>query len=113
MLKRDYTEVYYGLEFLEPWVARLRDDDPKQRPTAAEALTEFQDLIAKLPEEKLKARLLGRAEWPYGYRIIWVGISLWILANGVLLWWNWDRFNVAIPVSAPGPRFAGLAAVET
>jgi len=103
MLKRDYTEAYLGLEFLDPWMARLRDDDPRKRPTASEALAEFQDLVAKLPEEKLKARLLGRTEWPYGNRIIYVAIFLWILGNGVLLWWNWDRLNVAIPETVTNP----------
>ncbi|KAJ7638558.1 hypothetical protein FB45DRAFT_1023336 [Roridomyces roridus] len=103
MLKRDYTELFHGLEFLEPWVARLRDDDPKKRPTAPEALEQFQDLISTIPEQKLKARLMGHGDWPYGYRMIWVGVLFWLFANGMLLWWNWDRFNVA--VSAPHSPF--------
>ncbi|KAJ7086620.1 hypothetical protein C8R44DRAFT_650599, partial [Mycena epipterygia] len=96
MLKRDYTEVYLGLDFLDPWMARLRDDDPTKRPTAAEALTEFQALVSSLPEEKLRARLVGRNEWPFGRRVIVIVIFLWMLANGTFLWWNWDRLNVPI-----------------
>ncbi|KAJ7117342.1 hypothetical protein C8R43DRAFT_104212 [Mycena crocata] len=96
MLKRDYVEIYLGLDFLDPWLARLRDDDPAKRPTAPEALAGLQVLVSALPEEKLKARLIMRGEWPFGRRIIVVAIFLWILGNGTFLWWNWDRFNVPI-----------------
>ncbi|KAJ7688469.1 hypothetical protein B0H17DRAFT_1068860 [Mycena rosella] len=96
MLKRDYTEVYVGLVFLEPWMARLRDDDPAKRPTAPEALAGFQMLVSTLPEEKLRARLLGRNEWPYGRRILMVAMFLWIVGNASFLWWNWDRFDMSI-----------------
>ncbi|KAJ7499187.1 hypothetical protein FB451DRAFT_1204562 [Mycena latifolia] len=96
MLKRDYTEVYLGLDFLYPWMARLRDDDPTKRPTAPEALAELQMLVSALPEEKLRARLIGRDEWPLGRRILFISIFLWILANATFLWWNWDRFNIPI-----------------
>ncbi|KAJ7507490.1 hypothetical protein B0H11DRAFT_1967338 [Mycena galericulata] len=102
MLKRDYTEIYLGLDFLNPWMARLRDDDPSRRPTAPEALAEFQALVATLPEEKLKARLLTRGDWPFGRRIIWVAIFLWLLGNGTLLWWNWDRFTL-VPETVARP----------
>jgi len=94
MLKRDYVDVYRGLDLLEPWMARLRDDDPTKRPTATEALIQFQKLVSTLPEEQLKTRLVGRDEWPYGFRIIGFILFLWVVANGIFLWWNWDRFNV-------------------
>jgi hypothetical protein len=99
MLKRDYVEVYLGLDFLGPWMARLRDDDPSQRPTAAQALAEFQVLVSALPEEKLKARLIGRDEWPLGRRLLIIAISLWVMAHGTFLWWNWDRLNIPIAES--------------
>ncbi|KAJ7095127.1 hypothetical protein B0H15DRAFT_775593 [Mycena belliarum] len=96
MLKRDYTEVYLGLDFLYPWMSRLRDDDPTKRPTSPEALAEFQMLVSALPEEKLRARLIGRNEWPNGQRILFVVIFVWLTVNGTLLWWNWDRFQLPL-----------------
>ncbi|KAF7353021.1 NADH-cytochrome B5 reductase [Mycena venus] len=98
MLKRDYTEAYLGLDFLGPWMARLRDDNPTKRPTAEEALAAFQALVSTLPEDKLKARLIARGEWPFGRRIIFILVGLWMFGNGMFLWWNWDRFNVPIVV---------------
>ncbi|KAJ7774261.1 hypothetical protein DFH07DRAFT_912781 [Mycena maculata] len=99
MLKRDYTEVYLGLDFLDPWIARLRDDDPTKRPTAADALAELQVQVVALPEEKLNARLLSRTDWPFGRRIIYIILLLWVVGNGTLLWWNWDRFIFTVPAT--------------
>ncbi|KAJ6569703.1 hypothetical protein B0H10DRAFT_1928393 [Mycena sp. CBHHK59/15] len=97
MLKRDYMEVYLGLEFLDPYIARLRDDDPTRRPTASAALAEFQAVVSALPEVKLNARLIGRDEWPMAGRIIGIFLLLWLVGNGTFLWWNWDRFNKPLP----------------
>ncbi|KAF7355082.1 NADH-cytochrome B5 reductase [Mycena sanguinolenta] len=91
MLKRDYLEVYLGLDFLDPWMARLRDDDPAKRPTAEEALAEFRALVSTLPEDKLKARVAGRTDWPFGRRVMIVLVCLWMFLNGLFLWWNWHR----------------------
>ncbi|KAJ6510085.1 hypothetical protein C8R47DRAFT_781368 [Mycena vitilis] len=99
MLKRDYTEVYLGLDFLEPWMARLRNDDPDKRPTANEALTDLQMLVSALSEDKLTARLVGRNEWPVGRRVLMVVIFIWVVGNCAVLWWNWDKFLV--PVQRP------------
>ncbi|KAJ7937324.1 hypothetical protein B0H13DRAFT_1945357 [Mycena leptocephala] len=98
MLKRDYTDAYHGLDFLDPWMARLRDDDPAKRPTANEVLAEFQVLVSTLPEDKLKARLIGRSEWPWGRRILIVAILLWIVGNSTFVWWNWDRLYAPVVV---------------
>ncbi|KAJ7276137.1 hypothetical protein B0H12DRAFT_1083760 [Mycena haematopus] len=81
MLKRDYVEVYLGLDFLESWMLRLRDDDPAKRPTAKEALEEFQALVSTLPEDKLKSRLIGRGDWPLGRRIVIIVVCLWMFGN--------------------------------
>ncbi|CAK5275760.1 unnamed protein product [Mycena citricolor] len=96
MLTRDYTQVYAELEFLEPWIARLRDDDPTKRPTAPETLAYFQNLVASLPEEKLKAQVYGRNEWPNGRRFMTYAVIIWFLANAVFLWWNWKRLTTPI-----------------
>ncbi|KAJ7047632.1 hypothetical protein C8F04DRAFT_15324 [Mycena alexandri] len=96
MLKRDYIEAYFGLEFLDPLMVRLRADDPSTRPTATEALADFQVLVSALPEEKLRAQLIGRGEWPLGRRIVIFLICLWLVGNAVFLWYHWDRFKVPI-----------------
>ncbi|CAK5262966.1 unnamed protein product [Mycena citricolor] len=96
MLTRDYTQVYAELEFLEPWIARLRDDDPTKRPTAPETLAYFQNLVASLPEEKLKAQVYGRNEWPNGRRFMTYAVIIWFFANAVFLWWNWKRLTTPI-----------------
>ncbi|KAJ7293973.1 hypothetical protein C8J57DRAFT_1162890 [Mycena rebaudengoi] len=91
MLNRDYMQVFLGLEFLQPYIARLRDDDPTLRPSAPEALAEFKSIVSMLPEEKMNARLVGRDEWPIGRRILIALAVLWVLGNGMFLWSNWDR----------------------
>ncbi|KAJ6539066.1 hypothetical protein B0H19DRAFT_1176951 [Mycena capillaripes] len=108
MLKRDYTEVYLGLDFLDPWMARLRDDDPSNRPKADQALAEFQALVSGLPEDKLKARLVGRGEWPFGRRVIIIILLFWLVGNGIFVWRNWDKFNVPVVLeAAPEPLTYG------
>ncbi|KAJ7179379.1 hypothetical protein C8R46DRAFT_886815 [Mycena filopes] len=96
MLKRDYIEAYVGLDFLNPLMTRLRDDDPNKRPTANEALADFQVLVSALPEDKLRSRLVGRGEWPLGRRVVIFFICFWLVGNFIFLWHNWDRFKVPI-----------------
>ncbi|KAK7061494.1 NADH-cytochrome B5 reductase [Favolaschia claudopus] len=101
MLKRDYIEIYRGLDFLEPWMARLRDDDPAKRPTANQALNELRALTSMLPEDKLKGRLFVRGEWPCGRRILIIIGCLWFIGNVLLVWWNWERLNVPLVMEVP------------
>ncbi|KAJ7287056.1 hypothetical protein C8J57DRAFT_1116770 [Mycena rebaudengoi] len=91
MLNRDYMQVFLGLEFLQPYIARLRDDDPTLRPSAPEALAEFQSIASTLPEVKMNMRLVRRDEWPIGRRILVALAVLWVIGNGMFLWLNRDR----------------------
>ncbi|KAJ7068030.1 hypothetical protein C8F01DRAFT_587278 [Mycena amicta] len=102
MLKRDYIEVYIGLDFLEPWLSRLRHDEPTKRPTATEAIAEFQQLVSTLPEVKLKSRLYKHGEWPNYGRITAFAVFIWLMANVLFLWYNWEHLNSISIVISPG-----------
>ncbi|KAF7331847.1 NADH-cytochrome B5 reductase [Mycena kentingensis (nom. inval.)] len=83
-LKRDYLEVYDGLKFLDPWLVRLRADEPAKRPKIDDAMEHFQRLVAALPVEELQKTLIKHGEW-----------------RCFFLWWNWEKLNIPIPI-APG-----------
>nr|GAT53903.1 NADH-cytochrome B5 reductase [Mycena chlorophos] len=83
MLNRDYLALYKGAQFLVPWVARLRHDDPTQRPTATQALAELQHLTSSLSEEKLSSRIYKHGDWPYLARNTAFVLLVWFILNGL------------------------------
>ncbi|KAJ6479508.1 kinase-like domain-containing protein [Mycena vitilis] len=62
MLRTSFLLVYTGLDFAVPFVRRLRQDDPRRRPDAAEALKTFQQIVSRMSEKEL-ARPLGESFW--------------------------------------------------
>ncbi|KAF7301505.1 NADH-cytochrome B5 reductase [Mycena indigotica] len=98
MLTRDYVGLYRGLEFIEPWISRLRQDNPTDRPTATEALAEFQRVTRELSEEKLQSRLYKQGEWPNLARNTTIVLLVWFTLNGVFFWYNWDRLHAPLAV---------------
>ncbi|KAJ6594737.1 kinase-like domain-containing protein [Mycena capillaripes] len=53
MLRKDFLMNYTGLDFVIPFVRKLRRHDPTHRPDAVEALALFQRLVSKMSEEQL------------------------------------------------------------
>ncbi|KAJ7860493.1 hypothetical protein B0H13DRAFT_1726579 [Mycena leptocephala] len=53
MLRTEFVVKYDGLEFLIPFIRKLRRHDPAKRPDAAQALALFHDQVSKLSAKKL------------------------------------------------------------
>ncbi|KAJ7504969.1 hypothetical protein B0H11DRAFT_1980043 [Mycena galericulata] len=53
MLRTEFLMEYVGLDFLIPFIQKLRRHDPAQRPDAPKALSLFQHQISKLSENAL------------------------------------------------------------
>ncbi|KAJ7919618.1 kinase-like domain-containing protein [Mycena leptocephala] len=59
MLRSDFLVEYVGLDFLIPFVQKLRRCKPAERPDAKEALALFQRHISKLAAEDLKKLIIN------------------------------------------------------
>ncbi|KAJ7915625.1 hypothetical protein B0H13DRAFT_2324187 [Mycena leptocephala] len=53
MLRTEFVVKYDGLEFLIPFIRKLRRHDPAKRPDAAQALALFHDQVSKMSAKKL------------------------------------------------------------
>lgn len=77
-------QYYEGLEFLQPFIDRLLQADPEQRPSASEALLKFKQIVNMLKHGKLngfvieKLKLKFSAKYPEHYsRLRRKKISAW------------------------------------
>ncbi|KAL4243619.1 hypothetical protein ABKN59_011687 [Abortiporus biennis] len=60
---RDYfLEVYRGLEFIQPLVNEMVQDDPAKRPDMEEVVKRFTEIYQNLPKSVLRSRLAGQRE---------------------------------------------------
>ncbi|KAF7313588.1 NADH-cytochrome B5 reductase [Mycena chlorophos] len=100
MLNRDYLALYKGAQFLVPWVAKLRHDDPTQRPTATQALAELQHLTSSLSEEKLSSRIYKHGDWPYLARNTAFVLLVWFILNGFFFYYQWDRLRMTVTIDS-------------
>lgn len=50
------------MTFLEPLIARMVQDDPSQRPSMAEVVASFKEILSKLSSRQLRARLVDRQD---------------------------------------------------
>ncbi|KAF7345713.1 Kinase-like protein [Mycena venus] len=57
MLRSSFLLNYTGLDFVVPFVRKLRRDDPDRRPDAAQALAMFQRVVCKMNERELERPL--------------------------------------------------------
>ncbi|TFK74310.1 hypothetical protein BDN72DRAFT_833659 [Pluteus cervinus] len=51
---------YYGMDFIEPLIKDMVQDDPAKRPTIDEVVTRFEDICKKLGPWKLRSRPIPR-----------------------------------------------------
>jgi len=65
MMKNDCLEKFLGVEFLEPLVADMTQEDPKKRPTVDEALARFDSIREGLSTGKLRSRVTPRNDSPF------------------------------------------------
>jgi len=62
LVREDFFERYYGLDFLKPLVMDMVRDDPTKRPTMEEVVSRFDEIRATLKRWKLRGRLVARRE---------------------------------------------------
>ncbi|KAJ7750732.1 kinase-like domain-containing protein [Mycena maculata] len=62
MLRSDFLLTYTGLDFIVPFVKKLRHRNPQRRPDAVEALAVFRTLVSKMSQRKL-AEPLEHSFW--------------------------------------------------
>ncbi|KAJ6579219.1 hypothetical protein DFH09DRAFT_913548 [Mycena vulgaris] len=60
MLRSEFLHFYAGLDFVIPFVRKLRRDNPQRRPDAAVALALFQRLVSKMSQKALETYITIR-----------------------------------------------------
>ncbi|KZT10870.1 uncharacterized protein LAESUDRAFT_672427 [Laetiporus sulphureus 93-53] len=63
VIREDFLKTYRGVEFMQPLVHDMVDDDPAKRPTIDQVVTRFADLRGKLGYWKLRSRLVPWKEF--------------------------------------------------
>ncbi|TRM69713.1 kinase-like domain-containing protein [Schizophyllum amplum] len=115
-LKKDFIGEYSGLEFIQPLVDRLREDDPTKRPTAEEALDIFEHLVDSLPDKKTH-KLRRRDDCPALQYFFIFFIAAWLIG----MYWMYRvisgldqaRFDgVPIGLAGVAHRARGLASAQ-
>ncbi|KZP34441.1 hypothetical protein FIBSPDRAFT_772076 [Athelia psychrophila] len=61
-MRTKIMQVYRGLEFMEPLVGDMVQDDPDKRPTIDQISQRFSEIRAKLSSNKLRSRIAKREE---------------------------------------------------
>ncbi|KAI4526029.1 hypothetical protein K523DRAFT_259861 [Schizophyllum commune Tattone D] len=113
-LRKDFAEEYQGLEFIQPLIDRLREDDPDKRPTAEEALDIFEQLVDSLPDKKTR-KLRRRDDCPALQYFAIFFVAAWLIG----LYWMYhvitgldpDRFQ-GVPMGMAGALRARQASAS-
>lgn len=61
-----------GFQWLEPLVADMTQDDPFKRPTMAEVVQRFDDLVKSLGSWKLRSMVISRGSNPLALPFDWI-----------------------------------------
>ncbi|OJT15428.1 hypothetical protein TRAPUB_8016 [Trametes pubescens] len=64
IIRINIMKYYRGVEFLEPLVQDMVQDDPSKRPTIQDVIRRFDKLVKPLGSRKLRSRLIYRKETP-------------------------------------------------
>ncbi|KAL1945766.1 hypothetical protein VTO73DRAFT_1768 [Trametes versicolor] len=62
LIRIKIMKFYHGIEFLEPLVQDMVQDDPTKRPTIQDVIGQFDELVKPLGSQKLRSRLIYRKE---------------------------------------------------
>ncbi|GBE80574.1 predicted protein [Sparassis crispa] len=62
MIREDFLQPLFGVEFMKPLVDDMVQDDPARRPTINEVVTRFEEIRRKLGYWKLRSRLAEKDE---------------------------------------------------
>jgi len=64
LVREDFLQTYHGVEFMQPLVDDMVQDEPERRPTIDEVVSRFMDMRLSLSARKLRSRLVARNENP-------------------------------------------------
>ena len=77
------NQKYYGLEFMQPLIADMVQEDPTKRPNMGEVVTRFAEMRNKLSTWKLRSRMPRNIEiWPVA---AWRSVAHWYRTIGYVL----------------------------
>ncbi|KAN0140572.1 Protein kinase-like domain containing protein [Lactarius tabidus] len=92
MVREDYLQKYKGLEFMEPLITEMVQDDPLRRPVMGEVIARFSDLRKGISTWKLRSRISRKDEiWP---------VAAWKAVNH---WTRTARYVLASRAAIPEP----------
>ena len=77
------NQKYHGLEFMQPLIADMVQEDPAKRPNMDEVVTRFAEIRNKLSTWKLRSRMARNIEiWPVA---AWRSVAHWYRTIGYVL----------------------------
>ncbi|KAH8988767.1 kinase-like domain-containing protein [Lactarius hatsudake] len=83
LVRKHYMQKYHGLEFMEPLIVDMVQEDPKKRPSMDEVVTHFAEIRSKLSTWKLRSRMARNIEiWPVA---AWRSVAHWYRTIGYVL----------------------------
>ncbi|KAH9033889.1 kinase-like domain-containing protein [Lactarius pseudohatsudake] len=83
LVREDYMERYHGLEFMQPLIADMVQEDPTKRPNMDEVVTRFPEIRNKLSTWKLRSRMARNTELrPVA---AWRSVAHWFRTIGYVL----------------------------
>ncbi|KAN0140579.1 Protein kinase-like domain containing protein [Lactarius tabidus] len=83
LVREDYMQRYHGLEFMQPLIADMVQEDPTKRPNMDEVVTRFAEIRKRLSSWKLRSRMARNIElWPVA---AWRSVAHWFRTMGYVL----------------------------
>ncbi|KAF8263951.1 hypothetical protein EI94DRAFT_1739586 [Lactarius quietus] len=80
LVREDYMQKYHGLEFMQPLIVDMVQEDPKKRPNMDEVISRFAEIRNKLSTWKLRSRMARNNEiWPV---TAWRSVAHWYRTVG-------------------------------
>ncbi|KAH9057291.1 kinase-like domain-containing protein [Lactarius vividus] len=83
LVREDYMQRYHGLEFMQPLISDMVQEDPAKRPNMDEVVARFAEIKSKLSTWKLRSRMARNIEfWPV---TAWRTVAHWYCTIGYVL----------------------------
>jgi len=77
LVRTEFMQEMYGFDFMRPLVDDMVLKTPSDRPTMDSVVIRFEDIVAKLPADKLQSRIVYRDE--FFLTIVFVNVKQWYL----------------------------------
>jgi len=75
LVRTAFMQEMYGFDFIRPLVNDMVLKTPSARPTMDSVVTRFEEIVAKLPQDKLHSRIVYRDE--FFLTIVFVNVEQW------------------------------------